>query len=364
MYSHVSIVKHGEHEYIYEISKQACKQLYITGILKFGNHIISGVKINSTTTRPMLFARHLDNEGRCNGASYSDPYGDWESVVVQGTLKITIQEQKARVDLSNNLIHLRSGTPCTLSDATCMDVEGGHTFWNPIPVSNCKFDKYSILYEGYANKMNDLNHNHALMIKSAESVCGYTVFRTEHPKLVIFENVKGESFAGSYKLAVGNVDLFAYVNSKFVYVEKHIKTQMRNLYRDVLLQRCNLERETLKNALAIATQAPDEFAYNLMKGPGYMAVTAGEVVHVIKCIPVEVMIQHGDECYAELKVVNGNSTYFLPPRTHIIKTRGTTVSCNTILPSYYLVEGSWYKLLPKQYNPQPKQLGNTSARHL
>ena len=71
--------------------------------------------------------------------------------------------------------------------------------------------------------------------------------------------------------------------------------------------------KTLKNALAIATQAPDNFAYNLMKGPGYIAVTAGEVVHVIKCIPVEVMIQHGDECNAELKGMKGNPTYFLHP---------------------------------------------------
>ena len=59
------------------------------------------------------------------------------------------------------------------------------------------------------------------------------------------------------------------------------------------------------------------------------------------------MIQHGDECYAELKVMKGNSTYFLTPRTHIIKARGTKVSCNTILLSHYLVEGSWYKLRPK-----------------
>ena len=78
-----------------------------------------------------------------------------------------------------------------------------------------------------------------------------------------------------------------------------------------------------------------------------MAVNAGEVVHVIKCIPVEVMIEHGDECYAELKIKKGNSTYFLTPRTHIIKARGTKVSCNAVLPSYYLVEGSWYKLIPK-----------------
>ena len=51
------------------------------------------------------------------------------------------------------------------------------------------------------------------------------------------------------------------------------------MYRDVLLQRCNLERETLKNALAIATQAPDEFAYNLKKGPRYMDTVELNMYH-------------------------------------------------------------------------------------
>ena len=52
----------------------------------------------------------------------------------------------------------------------------------------------------------------------------------------------------------------------------HIRSQMKQLYRDVLTQKCNLERPTLKNTLTIVTQAPDEFAYDLMKGPGYMAI--------------------------------------------------------------------------------------------
>ena len=82
MYSHISIVKHGEREYIYDISSEACKKLYKTGILEFNNHIISGIKINSTTSHPMLYAGYVDNKGTCNGAAYSDPYGDWESVVV------------------------------------------------------------------------------------------------------------------------------------------------------------------------------------------------------------------------------------------------------------------------------------------
>ena len=148
---------------------------------------MSRFRVNSTTTRPIIYAGTLDNEGRCTGAAYSDPYGNWESVVVQGTLKIKIQEQKARVDLNNNVIHLRSGRPCILSEATCLDVEGAHTFCNTVPINNCKFNQYSILYKGYANRIDDLAHNHiqtvyslvtdevtfAIMISSTENVCAY-----------------------------------------------------------------------------------------------------------------------------------------------------------------------------------------------
>ena len=129
-----------------------------------------------------------------------------------------IQEQKARVDMNNNVIHLRSGTTCTLSDATCLDVEAGHTFWYAVPTSNCKFNQYSILYEGYANRIDDIVYNHvqtvfslvtdeitfALMIKSTDNVCGYTILRTEHPELVIFETVNGESFANKNELGIEN----------------------------------------------------------------------------------------------------------------------------------------------------------------
>ena len=68
------------------------------------------------------------------------------------------------------------------------------------------------------------------------------------------------------------MDIFTYVNSKFVYVERHIRTEMTRLYRDVMLQRCTLEREVFKNTLALATHAPDEFAFQLMKRPGYTTV--------------------------------------------------------------------------------------------
>ena len=43
---------------------------------------------------------------------------------------------------------------------------------------------------------------------------------------------------------------------------------------------------TYINTLTLATQSPDEFAYHLIKGPVYISVITGEVVHIVKCIPV------------------------------------------------------------------------------
>ena len=135
-----------------------------------------------------------------------------------------------------------------------------------------------------------------------------------------------------------------------MYVEKHIRSQIKQLYKDVLSQKFNSERQTFKNSLSIATQSPDEFAYDLMKGPGYMAVVAGEVVHIVKCVPAEIKMDHGKSCYAELQITRNNKTYFLTPRTHILKTHATDCyPLNTML----VKNGTKYlhSLLP-QRSPQ------------
>ena len=357
MHSHISIVRNGESEYIQDTNEYTCREMHRSGSLKIGfAQEIHGLRLNATISRSLTFAGSIHNDGTCHGVFYSDPYGSWESVVVQGTVKVTLTAQTARVSLQNDQLHLPSGTTCPLSSGTCIDMVGGHTFWKPMPVDYCKFSKYGVLYEGLADKITDLQTVYslttqditfALTARGTENICGYMVIRTEHPKLFVFETTKDNSFAKTQKVSVSNLDLFAYMNSKFVYVEKHVRTQIKYLYRDIVYQRCNLERQTLKNALAIATQAPDEFAFHLMKGPGYMAVVAGEVVHIVKCIPVEVTVQHGNHCFSELQVSKENTTYFLTPRTHILKRKGIQIPCNSLLPSYYYIGDIWYKILPR-----------------
>ena len=72
------------------------------------------------------------------------------------------------------------------------------------------------------------------------------------------------------------MNIFTCVNSKFIYVERHIRTEINRLYHDIVSHRCILEQQVFRNTLTLATQSPDEFAYHVMKGPGYMSVTAGE----------------------------------------------------------------------------------------
>lgn len=58
----------------------------------------------------------------------------------------------------------------------------------------------------------------ALTSKSVENICGHSIVRTEHPKLMIHESKSGSLFKNTTN-SVHNLGIFTYVNSKFVYAE-------------------------------------------------------------------------------------------------------------------------------------------------
>lgn len=360
MWSHTMDVYNGKYSYISEVTREACQRMHIFGGFEIAGITITGLESNHTTSRPVVLAGHVDNDGSCYGGAYSDPYGTWGDVIVLGTIKITLQDYIADVRLNTNRVQLRSGVACELSAQRCTDIEGGNTFWDPVPADSCKLSDYSVLFQGYADKIVDTIREtpqiaysltaqdtvFALTSTGKYTTCGHTLIRTEHPKLIIFETYPNVAiFTKSDRIA--NLDIFTYMNSKFVYVEKHIRTQINQLYRNILLQQCNLELQLLQNSLAIASRSPDIFAYHFMKGPGYMALLAGEVIHIIKCVPVEVKLAQTQECYDQLPVVRGNQTYFLTPQTHILLRQGTQITCNSFAPPMYLLGDAWYKIMPR-----------------
>ena len=83
-------------------------------------------------------------------------------------------------------------------------------------------------------------------------------------------------------------------------------------------QKCEIERKTIQNFLALAFLATDEFAYTVMKKPDYSARVVGEVVHLIRYQPREVKIVHLLYCFDNLSVTVQNETWFFTPKTHIL----------------------------------------------
>lgn len=362
MHSHVSVVHNGRRIYLMDISENTCQAAHVTGIIALTPSLqITGLEPNSTAYRSVTLAGTLAVNGRCSGTQYSDPYGTWDDVTVQASVKITLADYWTSIKVKQDQIMLRDQTTCTLSEGSCLTDENGRAFWMTMPTTDCNFNQYDVLYEGSAAKLisplpetpeiyslttNDITF--ALSKRpGGHALCGYTLIRTEHPKLFILETKEGMTFTTKKKLTVDNLDIFTYVNSKFIYVEKHIRQQVTSLYQDVLLHKCELERSVLKNMLSLAPLLPEEFAYSIMKSPGYMANVAGEVAHIIKCTPVAVKLRHTTECYQELPISHQNKSLFLSPKSRILLKSGTIRECTTILPVMYHLENAWYQLSPQ-----------------
>lgn len=279
-------------------------------------------------------------------------------MIVQASIKITTRELTLPVKYKSNEIILPLGARCRATAGECNDAD--ETYWNVIPQDNCQFSRYDVLYEGQAYRLtpevvkSDSPIVYTVTTRDTtfalartpreESVCGYRIIQTEHPKLYIHDTQPGRVFRTRERTSIDNLDIFSYVNSKFIYVEKHLKTQLTQLYRDIMEQKCILEKQTLQNALTLASIAPDEMAHRIMKSPGYTAITSGEVIHLIKCNPVECRTE---TCFNELPVTYQNKSLFLQPRSKILTKTGTPRDCNELLPVMYKILNTWYKLTPR-----------------
>ena len=113
-------------------------------------------------------------------------------------------------------------------------------------------------------------------LNAAENIkfCDRMITKTEYSKLFIYEknnvNVLFDNDVSLQRDLI-NIDIFAYTNAKFVHVEKHFRAQFKSLYLNILTKICELERKEIQNSLSLASHSPDEFAYNVMQKPGYLA---------------------------------------------------------------------------------------------
>ena len=249
-FNYVKPIERAEETFILEVSAETCKGIHESKTYKYdNNHIITNLKINETKTVSIVFCGSAENN-ECIGGFYSDSYGTFSHVFVQGHIKITLSQQFATVDLHTNLVRLNSGVSCEFNKYHCMNIQYGHTFWNNLEGKGCISDHYTILYYGFAEKVTDytneknnittyiLNSQHttfAFKITEQTSICQIIAYRTLHPRILILDNKNTALNQILQNIPVGNtgvqdLDLFTYVNQKFVFTEHHINLQGDKLY--------------------------------------------------------------------------------------------------------------------------------------
>lgn len=367
MHSHASRVQDGEISYFKELSRDECMRIQETGFYTLAGTPYMDIPRNGSLNRPITLAGSANKEGSCKGSTYVDPYGKWDEVYVAGWMEVRLSDYYARVQMEADRINLQSGRRCKYSDLSCVDADAAYTFWSDLPEGTCGNNRYSVLYEGPVTKIKEKGTNKimytlasddftfALWQKGESNVCGFKLSRTEHPKLFVLEDTNESKFLTQGSKAT-NLEIFQYMNSKFVYVEKYVGEQVDKLYYDILRKECELERKVLSNALAIAATSPDEAGYRIMEQTGYVGILAGEVIHLVKCLPVELTRRKTSKCYAELPVFRGKQEFFLAPRTRVLLRTGRQIHCDTRMPAMFKLNEVWIRLLPEAIDAKTPEI--------
>ena len=140
--------------------------------------------------------------------------------------------------------------------------------------------------------------------------------------------------------------MYAYRDSKFIHLERHMGRSISALNAHVMANLCKMEAQMISNLQSLAMVDPMEAAYAWSRKPGYTALIRGEIVHMVKCVPISVHIHTTTHCTHGLPVLYMGKPYFMSSRSHILSQHAERVSCSAMFPVKYRLQNNWFTLDP------------------
>lgn len=358
MHSHTSLYGNGYKYIMKDFSSDECIKLHDTRSLAVHNNIyISELKMNVTNHGQLYVSGSVDR-ANCVGSHYFDGDTTFYDAVVSVEYEITLSTSKAILDMRTQQLTMRNGLTCRYDENSCIDLNDGYYTWKHQTAANCALGKYTLLYEGPANKTYSeettysrqrvmytaLSNDQMFNIKAHEKIdlCGFEGHNTDHDNVFILEvyNIMSPIVTDNHHTK--DLDIFTYFNSKITLVEHHIHSQLMSLYEHLIYEVCKVEKSLLETKLTLARKNPQEFALSLMGKPGYTSVITGEVIYVIECKPVYTVITPLNTCYQEIPVRINDGQFFISPGTRILQRHGTEIDCTPHIRSKFKFGGKWY----------------------
>nr|AQU42769.1 VP2 [Morris orbivirus] len=362
MHSHNSLVKGGIVVETYSVSNEECLTMHKLRRARIYGQEFQIESFNTTYTRWITLAGGIDHDGTCSRGIFNNKHGSYKDVVVHGQMSMLFSTGVAIRSVKGGDIKLASGIVCDSETISCIDPTYGYVFWNVKDLYPCAEDAYHVVYQGPATKVSTLlgkgrngvaRYSTMFSVKEDDQlftlstvgdkeICRYHMYQTEHPRYLIYETRNSVYPFKREPIPTNDLDLFMYVNAKIMYITKGIERSMRNMYRALSTEICELERQQLKTLMTIGYSNPSHFAYQYMNSPGFTAISAGEAIHVIKCTPVPISPRSSEDCTLEYPVYYANISYFMSPRTHVLQKTGTPTPCADVLTPEYKIANKWY----------------------
>lgn len=375
MHSHTSAFQESYKYILREFSPEECRALHETGSLRVHNErFIQGLTRNNSAHGSIVIVGHL-HYSSCSGGQYFDGIINYDDAIVTYQYEIELYDYHAKLDISNDKIIFREGFSCPFSKGSCLDSKEGYITWNTNIDQDCTTGKYSIIYEGPANKTHNGNNNGNILFSALSNeqlfsiktkgiipICGYKGYESDHSQIFILETNAGERIIRNSETNARDLDLMTYFNSKITVVEQHLGNQLHVLYRRLVNDLCKVEKSLLETRLISARINPHEFASNLMKTQGYTAVIAGEVIYIIQCKAVVVVLASTGGCYQEITVKRDDQILFMSPVTHVLQQHGTQIECTPLLPAKYKFYGKWYSMDGRLHQVTPPNKLSTEVK--
>lgn len=358
MHSHTSAVAGGISTYVHTLGAENCKKMHDTNMLLIHGKLIDKIKINSTTSLTLTLHGLITSDARCKGVSLSENGYTWEDVIVQAAIKITTRQYTAIVKLDDNEIKLQNGLICPFLAGYCIDSTNGETTWEVANDDSCG-KGLTQLYKGKASLVTHKKQDNlkilvveqdsnifALSLQKTTTLCGNTIWQTEHPKILVLLNAFLEFSSMSKTILPQNTDLSIYINSKLLYTEQAYKRSVEKTYSNIVHRKCLLNREILRNRLLLAPLSPNALSAIIKNQLGHIGRVLGEVLYIMQCKPVIAEVRRSKYCYNELPIKVNNESKFMTPITHIIIDHAVQVNCEPLTPPLYFIDGHWIAFSP------------------
>ena len=360
-------VENGIQEYLIDVSREQCIKLHETGYFSYNSNILlSDIKVNASTTRTIYLAGNaVDNS--CNTGTFSDRYGSYNAVIVQGIFSITLMSYRAKFQTESRKLVLATGLLCDYDQMSCLDSLNGLTIWERINNRDCMSDKLELIYEGNITQITETTNNETKITYIVDENTYLFILENRGYTDVCYQKFTRTQSAETYVLTNRNnflkarhvtVDYNKYFDNKITIIYKTLEGEIKDIYIQNTKRTCENELSIIQKNLDIAHINPDLFAFDLM-GPGYTAQLAGNVIHIIKCQPVEVnIVQNPKYCTQEIPIRYHDQLLYMTSDSKLLIRKSRKIRCNKILPVKFRINGIWIKFTPTlKYTNPPRKIG-------